>query len=119
MPEVWATAIGAAVSIGGLALQASASGGSTPSPPKFKKIDPAAVGRLALSTDKASYALSDLKYKQRFPDLVKARDYMRGDIVANMAGGVSPVVTNTLQAAGLGGPNLGQGSIFNQARALG
>ncbi len=121
MAEVWATAIGAVVSIGGLALQATASGGSAPATPKFKKIDAKKVQEMAVQTDKASYALSDVNYKNRFPDLVKARDYMRGDIVDNMAGLVSPVEKQTLADAGLPQQsfNLGQGNIYNEAKALG
>ncbi len=132
MAEVWATAIGAAVSVAGLALSATASGGSAPAAPKFTKIDPKKVQAQALATDKASYALSDLKYKERFPDLVKARDYMRGDIVANMSNtfgggaGMTPVVNQTLADAGLAAGFNGTSGYFpqgqnqyDQAKALG
>lgn len=73
---------------------------------------------VARNADIQAYNLSDADYAKRFPDLVAGRSYNVNNAVSNLEGQTDPHITQALQSAGLGSPDLGN-TEFEQARSLG
>ena len=69
--------------------------------PQFQKIDIPEVQKLALGFDQSGYDASDLDFLRRFPLLAQGREVNIADSAAQMAGGQDPLVSSTLDKAGL------------------
>lgn len=114
--------IGTVVAIGGTAYGIYASeqardAASSAQPRPFVPLNVRNVARQALEADELSYRISDQDFQNRFPDLVRGRNYMADNAASNLRGETSPVVTNAMSKAGLTA-DLGNNE-FQKARNLG
>lgn len=114
--------IGSIISIGGTAYSIysqnrAIDAANSTNPRPFQPIDIAGTARLALEADKLGYKTSDQDFANRFPQLVSGRAFNIADSAAQLSGGTSRQLTDSMAKAGVSA-NLGTDE-FQKAQNLG